>query len=101
MNTKPIYNAALAAGYIALIVLCLNWIPYLSRGPEDSFFMPIALLSVLVLSVAVMAYLFFYGPLSLLIGGKPLEAGKLFLGTLGFFGGFTVLSFVLAFCVVL
>ncbi len=43
------------------------------------------MLSLLVLSVAVMAYLFFYQPAVLLAAGKHDQALRLFLSTLAYF----------------
>jgi hypothetical protein len=55
-------------------------------------FIPIILLSLLTLSVAVMAYVFGYQPLILLLDNKRKEAISLFLKTVAIFG---VITFIL------
>jgi hypothetical protein len=55
------------------------------------------MLFVLTLSVAVMAFLFFYQPLLLLIDGKKKEALNLFAMTVGFFAIITLVVLVLLF----
>ena len=96
MNKKSFYHAILAAGYITLLVSFMNWISGLPHKPEDNIFMPITLLALLVLSVTIMAYLFFYQPVLLLLDGKHPEAAKLFLGTIGIFAALTIIFFVIA-----
>lgn len=96
MNKKSLYNAILAAGYITLVVSLMNWISEIPHKPEDNVFMPITMLALLVLSVAVMAFLFFYQPVLLLLDGKRPEAVKLFLGTLALFAGLVIVFFVTA-----
>jgi hypothetical protein len=51
----------------------------------------------LTLSVAVMAYLFFYQPLQLFIEGKKKAAANLFIRTVGTFAAFTVVVLILLF----
>ncbi|HEU0080974.1 MAG TPA: hypothetical protein VFQ72_03040 [Candidatus Paceibacterota bacterium] len=85
---KPIYNAVLAAGYIAILVSAASWANSIPHSPQDNIFMPMAMLSLLTLSVAVMAFLFFYQPVILLIEGKRAEALRLFLSTVGIFALF-------------
>jgi hypothetical protein len=51
------------------------------------------MLSLLVLSVATMSYIFFYQPLLLILRGEQNEAGRLFLKTIGIFAVFTILAF--------
>lgn len=96
MNKKPFYNAVLAAGYINIVVSFMYWIGNLAHVPEDNMFMPITMLATLVLSVSVMAFLFFYQPILLLLDGKRPEAVKLFLSTVAIFAGFTIVFFILA-----
>jgi len=52
---------------------------------------------VLTLSVAVMAYLFFYQPLLILLDGKKKAAVNLFAKTVGYFAFFTVVVLALLF----
>ena len=96
MTKNPFLNALAASGYIGLVVLIMN----LASGIQvanDLWIAPIMMLSLLVLSVAVMGYIFFYEPFKMYLDGKKKEAVKLFLQTLGIFGGITIILFVLYF----
>lgn len=96
MNKKSIYNAILAAGYITILVSLMSLIAETLQIQEDNIFMPISMLAMLVLSVAVMAYLFFYEPVLLLLENKRAEAIKMFLGTVSVFATLAVLFFIVA-----
>lgn len=96
MNKKSIYNAILAAGYITILVSFISLIAETLQIQEDNIFMPISMLAMLVLSVAVMAYLFFYEPVLLLLENKRAEAIKMFLGTVSVFATLAVLFFIVA-----
>ncbi len=89
---KPFLLALVAAVYIVFIVLSIN--TFSSFLPENHIIIPIVMLGLLVLSVAVMAFLFFYEPVQLLIEKRQKEALKLFTQTVGFFTCF-VIAFVL------
>lgn len=93
---KPFLLALVAAVYIIFIVLAISTLgPSL---PEKTIIIPIVMLSLLVLSVAVMGFLFFYEPVQLLIDNRKQEALALFAKTLGFFACFVaVFIFVLFF----
>jgi len=88
--TKPIYNALLAAGYIAILVLSLSQLEHIAPK-EDNILMPMGAISILVLSAAIMGFLFFYQPVILLIENKKAEALSLFLRTVGIFAIIAVL----------
>lgn len=96
MNKKSIYHAILAAGYITMLVSFMSLISESLQTQEDNIFMPISMLAMLVLSVAVMAYLFFYDPVLLLLDGKRPEAVTLFLGTIAVFAVLAVSFFLVA-----
>lgn len=98
MSRNPIINALGAASYIAIIVSVINFISQTQRNKPDTVFAPVVFLSLLTLSVTVMAYLFFYQPLQLFIDGKKKEAVNLFIRTVGVFAIFTavVLTLLLA-----
>ncbi len=97
MSKNPIVNAISASAYIFLVVSVMNFVTKPLRNKPDTFFAPITVLSVLTLSVAVMAFLFFYQPLQLFIEGKKKEAVNLFVKTVGFFAAFTALALILLF----
>lgn len=97
MTKKPLLNALGASVYIFLVVSVMNFVTQPLRSEPDTFLGPIVVLFVLTLSVAVMAYLFFYQPLMLFINGKKKEALDLFLKTVGIFAIVTVVVLVLLF----
>lgn len=83
MTKNPFYNAFAAAGYIILVVLGIN---SMSRfAPEDNILMPMAALSLLVLSVCVMGFVFFFEPFRMYFDGKRAEALALFGKTVAIF----------------
>ena len=97
MTKNPIINGLGASAYIVLGVTIMTFLTQLLKNKPDTFFAPVIFLSLLTLSVAVMAYLFFYQPLQLLLEGKKKEAVRLFFQTVGVFGALTVVFLVLLF----
>lgn len=97
MTRNPVFNALSASVYIFLVVLTMNFVTQPLRNKPDTFFAPIAVLFVLTLSAAVMAFLFFYQPILLLIEGKKREAVDLFIKTVGVFGAITLVVLALLF----
>lgn len=97
MTKNPILNALSAAGYIGLVVSVINFISLTQRNKPDTAFAPVVFLSLLTLSVTVMAFLFFYQPLQLFIEGKKKEALNLFGKTVGAFAVFTTVVLILLF----
>ena len=90
MTKNPIINALGAAGYIVLVVTVLNYLSLTHSNKPDTAYAPVLFLSLLTLSVATMAYFFFYQPLQLYVEGKKKEGIRLFVRTLGIFAVFTV-----------
>jgi hypothetical protein len=97
MTKNPIINALGAAAYIIFGVLVMTFGAQTLRNKPDTLFAPIIILSLLTLSVAVMAFLFFYQPLLLFIEGKKKEAVNLFVKTVGIFAVFTLVVLILLF----
>lgn len=95
MTTNPFLNAAAALAYIMLVVLGITQIGAMAEGP-DTILVPIAMLSLFVLSAATMAYVFLYQPLLLVLAGEHAKGVTLFLQTLGIFACFAALLLVLA-----
>lgn len=93
MTTHPLSNALLALGYIALIATGLRLTQHFAT-PQDSFFVPIAMLSLFVLSAVLMGTIFFLKPVLMYLDGQKEEAVRLFLTSLGYFAVGTVLAFV-------
>ena len=94
MSKNPIVNALSAFAYIGLVVTLINVVSHTQRNKPDTAFAPVAILSLLVLSASIMAYLFFYQPLLLLIDGKKKAAVSLFMQTAGVFAVFTAAVWV-------
>lgn len=97
MFKNPIVNALSASAYIFLVVTIMTFVTQPLKNKPDTFFAPITVLSMLTLSVAVMAFLFFYQPLMLFIEGKKKEAVNFFMKTVGIFGVLTFLVLILLF----
>ncbi|MBP9718919.1 MAG: hypothetical protein KBD46_00425 [Candidatus Levybacteria bacterium] len=95
MSKNPIINALGASGYIILVVSIINFISLTHKDKPDTAFASVVFLSLLTLSVAMMATLFFYQPLQLFIKGKKKEAVNLFIQTVGVFAIFTVVVLIL------
>ena len=97
MSKNPIVNAFSASGYIVFVVTVMTFVTQPLKNKPDTFFAPITFLFVLTLSVAVMAFLFFYQPLQLFIEGKKKEAVNLFVKTIGIFAVITAVVLILLF----
>lgn len=95
MSKNPFINAASAFAYIILVVSVMTFVTQPLRDKPDTFFAPVMALSILTLSVAVMAYIFFYQPIILFIENKRKEAVELFTKTVGIFSIFTILALAL------
>lgn len=97
MTKNPFINALSASAYIILVVTIMNFASQILRNKPDTAFGPVALLSLLTLSVTVMAYLFFYQPLQLFIERKKKQGLNLFIQTVGIFGVITGITLILLF----
>jgi 4-hydroxybenzoate polyprenyltransferase len=90
MNKKPLTYASFAALYISCLVsgayLISTFIGY-----TETILMPVSVLSLLVLSVALMGFLFFSEPLFLALDGKRPESVSFFLHTVGCFACYVAL----------
>lgn len=95
MRWNPLINAAAALAYIAGVVQFLHFMESIRHDTPDTVFDGMGFISLFVFSAAVMAFLFFYRPVMLLVEKKGAEAVSYFLKTLGIFGVVTI--FLLAF----
>ena len=95
MQWHPITNAAAALAYIGAVVGFLHIIGSLRRDTPDTLLDGMGVISLFVLSAAVMGFLFFYHPVRMLLEHKKEEALMYFLKTLGAFGALTVLILAL------
>lgn len=89
MTKNPFINAGAAAVYIGVVVLFFN---YISRPntPDTTMLAPLVVLSVLVLSVLVMAYCFFLTPIQMYLNGQKKEAVGLFSTSVAVFAAIVV-----------
>ncbi|MDB5189952.1 MAG: hypothetical protein JWN49_278 [Parcubacteria group bacterium] len=90
MKWNPFINAIAATAYIGAVVLFMHFIESLRHDTPDTLLDGMGVISLLVFSAAVMAFLFFYQPALRLIENKKAEAVSYFLKTLGIFGVITV-----------
>ncbi|MCB9812900.1 MAG: hypothetical protein H6772_00695 [Pseudomonadales bacterium] len=97
MTKNPFINALSASVYIIFVVGVMNFATQPLRNKPDTFFAPILVLSVLTLSVAIMAFLFFYQPLLLFIEAKKKDAIDLFIKTVGIFAISTLAILIMHF----
>lgn len=94
MTKNPIINASAGSLYI-IFVACLMFFGMEHSKPDNTIFVPIAVLSLFSLSAAVMGYLFISKPFQLYLDGKKKEASTLFLQTVLVFGLVTAGIFTL------
>ena len=90
MNKNPFFNALLAAVYIVLIVLGIS--SFESMGGGETIIIPMVMLSLLVLSVAIMGFLFVARPVQLLIENQKHQAIAFFGKTLGTFAVLVIIG---------
>lgn len=90
---NPYLNSVYAEAYIIFVVSIMHFLA--KPNTPDTFFDPIAFLSLLVLSVAVMGYLFFGVPLQLFLEGGKKESIAFFLKTAMSFAAVTALTLVI------
>ncbi len=95
MKWNPFINAVAASAYIGIVVLFLHFIESLRHDTPDTLLDGMGMISLVVFSAAVMAFLFFYQPVLRLVENKKGEAVSYFLKTLGIFGVITVIVLTL------
>ena len=96
MNHSPLFYAGGAVAYIATIASFMFYAPRWASG-EDTVVVPIAMLSLLVLSAAVMAFLFLSRPIMLYLDGQKNEAVRFFGKTVAIFAVITITFFIVIF----
>jgi hypothetical protein len=96
MTRNPIVNALSAALYIALVACTMFFGSELAKLEDtpDTVLAPIAMLSLLTLSAAMMAFIFFYQPIRMYLDGLKEEGVKLLMQTIGTFAVITGLALV-------
>lgn len=93
----PLRNALFAALYIAGIVMLISSFERFFSDQPDTIVAPMVMLSLLVLSVAIMGYLFVFEPARMYLEGKKQEAITFFGKTVGFFAAFVLVFVILLF----
>ena len=91
---KPFFYALGAALYIVVIVLVAQVVGGALKNQNDTIIIPMTMLSLFVLSAAVMGFLFLSEPLYLLQENRKKEAIAFFAKIVGIFACF-VASFVI------
>jgi hypothetical protein len=91
MKWNPFIHAVAAITYISILVSGMRFIESRRHDTSDTLIDGIGVISLLVCSAAIMAFLFFYHPVALLIEGKKTDAAYFFLKTLGIFVVITML----------
>ncbi|MDO8579529.1 MAG: hypothetical protein Q7R72_01505 [bacterium] len=94
MKKHPFTHATLAALYIVIIVFGINSVTEFVT-PRETLLIPITMLSLFVLSTAVMGFLFIYEPFRLFFDNQKQQAVRFFLQTVGFFACFVALFVVI------
>jgi len=96
MIKKALTHAVLAEAYIVALVLLVQY-GIAPADREETILIPIMMLSLFVLSAAVMGYLFLFQPAQLFIDGNKKQATTLFLSTVASFAVITGLVFLTLF----
>jgi len=91
-SPSPYLSAVFAAAYIGAVATLMRWISSFRHDTPDTIVDSAAFLSLLVFSAAVMAFLFFYQPVVLLVEGKKEEALSYLISMLGTFGIVTLVA---------
>ncbi len=94
---KPFLHAFAAALYIVGIVFVVNTVTHALQNQNESIIIPMTMLSLFVLSAAVMGYLFLSEPLYLLSENRKQEAVIYFSKIVGFFACFVAIFTLLLF----
>ena len=90
---KPFYYALGAAMYIVLIVLAISATKYFPQ--KETIVIPMVMLSLFVLSVSIMGFLFLSEPIRLYMENQKKEAFAFFGKIVGFFACFVALFVVI------
>ena len=95
MTKNPYINALAAALYIVVVASIMTLGQ--KSGPDPSVLVPIAVLSLFVLSAAVMGYVFFFQPVQMFLDGAKKESVDLFVKTIAAFAVLTMCSLAILF----
>jgi len=93
MTKNPLINAGAAAVYIGVVVFFFNLLSH-PNTPDTALtpiLAPLAMLSLMVLSVLMMAYCFFFTPVQMYLDGQKKEAIRLFSTSVAAFAGIVII----------
>jgi len=96
---KPFLHALMAMAYIVVIVFVVQAVASLLKDQNGTIIIPMIMLSLFVLSAAVMGYLFLSESVYLLIENRKREAIIFFGKVVGFFACFVAIFAILLFVV--
>jgi hypothetical protein len=95
MKWNPYINALGATVYVWGMALLIRYLSTMHHDTPDTWVTSVAAMSMMIFSAAVMAFFFFYRPVSLLVENKRKEALNFFLKTLGTFGLLALVAVVI------
>ena len=90
-----VINSLGTAAYIVLVVSLIFFLGNKFSGGDETIFIPIAMLMLLVFSVAFVGSLIFGRPIIWYLNGKKKEALSLLFYTMGIFFAITLIAFLL------
>jgi hypothetical protein len=93
MTRNPLINAISASIYISIVVSIMTYGEKIVPNAAG-IIVPMAFLSLFVLSAALMGYIFFYKPMQMYFDGNKKEALSLFIKTVTFFALITIILFL-------
>ena len=97
MIKNPYLNAFMALGYIAGIILIISKTSSIAEHTPDTILAPVTMLSLFVLSAAIMGILFVYEPARLFLENQKQQALSFLIRTVGTFACFVVILAALLF----
>ncbi len=94
---KPFLHALGAALYIVVIVFVVQTVTSALKSQNETIIIPMTMLSLFVLSAAIMGFLFLSEPLYLLAENRKQEAIAFFAKVVGFFACFVAVFTIILF----
>ena len=89
----------MALGYIAGIILVISKTSSIAANTPDTILAPVTMLSLFVLSAAIMGILFVYEPLRLFLENQKQQAFLFLIKTVGTFACFVLIIVILLFSI--
>lgn len=89
MTKNPFLNALAAIAYISLVASFMFYGSRAFAGTPDGVIIPVTMLSLFVLSAALMGLIFFYHPVQMYLDGDKKAAASLVVRTVAIFASVT------------